>query len=354
MRICAFIFLSCVGFSISCGAADPDALSKAKDIYKEALSKQAELVDLAFERELKGATAAGNLDEIETLKKEQARFGADRKLPTSVRMKGTSLKYTKAADAAQERLVVVYEKEIKAITRAMKIEEAKTLRDELKAFVAGEPADRPAIAVVPLPAKPLPAKLPTVPVVPIAPEVSVNVSPTVQITSAAWTYWNRFGVVDDYAESVVREAAQALSQTGELTANVATLGNLNGKKGSKILELQLRAGTALIEFDLREGSVLRMAQATPAELQAKGTRIGVTPVELLAARYATKSGPLVSVDKHEACAVALKNSEVDITVPIFTDFAFGQQKIARFTFRVGETILELKAEEMSLIRIQDQ
>ncbi len=354
MRICAIILLWSVGFSVSYGAQEPDALSKAKAVYKEALGKQVELVDLAFERELKGATAAGDLDAIETLRKEQERFGKHRELPTSVGMKGPAQKYVKAVDAAKERLVVVYEKEIKAITRALKIEDAKTLREELKAFVAGGPVDRPAIVViVPITAKPLPQP-PTASVVPEVPEEGVAVPATVQITSAAWTYWNRFGVVDTYAESVVREAGQALSKTGTLTADVATFGTLNNKKGSKILELQLRAGTALIEFDLREGSVLRMAQATPAELQAKGTRIGESPVELLSASYATKSGKIAPVDKSAACALALENSAVDITVPIFTDFAFGQQKIALFSFRVGETILNLKAEEMSLIRIQDK
>lgn len=360
MRICAIILLWSVGFSVSCGAEEPDALSKAKAVYKEALAKQVELVDLAFERELKGATAAGNLDEIETLKQEQERFGADRKLPTSVRMKGPALKYTKGMDAAKERLVVVYEKEIKTITRAMKIEEAKALRDELKAFVAGEPADRPAIAIVPLPVKPLPATVKPLPKPPVKPPIApvsspegVAASAKVQITSASWSYWNRFGFVDDYAESVVQEAALALSKTGELTANVATFGNLNNKRGSKILELQMRAGTALIRLDLREGSVLRMTQAIPGELQAKGTRIGKTPVELISATYATKSGKIAPVDKFEACVVALEKTAVDITIPIFTDFAFGQPKVALFTFRVGETIFDLKAEEMSLIRIDE-
>ena len=353
MRVWAVIFLCAFGFSLSCGAEEPDALSKAKVAYKDALAKQVELVDLAFERELKGATSAGNIDEVETLKQEQQRFSANRTMPASVRMKGPAQKYTKALDAAKERLVGVYEKEIKATTRAMKIEEAKTLREALKAFAAGGPVDPPAIAVVPFPVQPLPKPAFKPPTAPVSPAEGVNPPAKVQITSAAWTYWNRFAVVDDYAESVVRVAAQTLSQTGELTVNVETFGKLNGKKGGNILELQMRAGTALIGFDLREGSVLRMSQATPEDLQAKGTHIGDTPVELLSASYATKSGQLAPVDKLAACVRALEKSEVDITIPIFTDFAFGQQKIALFKFRVGETILDLTAEEMSLIRIQE-
>ncbi len=340
MKICAILFLCAVGNSVSWGADEPETLAKAKAAYSEAVSKQVELVDLAFERELKGATAAGNLGEIETLKKEQERFSTDRNLPTSVRMKGSALKYTKAVDAAKDRLVVVYEKEIKTITRTMKFEEAKRVQAEMKAFIAGVPFDRPAIVKTPLPAKPALPKEPSV--IPTSP----------QISSASWSYWNRFRFVDDYAKSVVHEAAQVLSEKGELTVNADTFGKLNGKNAGKILELQMRAGTALIRFDLREGSVLRMAQATPAELQAKGTRIGATPVELLSASYATKSGKIAPVDKLEACAVALEKSAVDITIPIFTDFAFGQPKVALLKFRVGETILDLKAEEMSLIRIE--
>lgn len=348
MKICAILFLCAVGNSVSWGADEPETLAKAKAAYSEAVSKQVELVDLAFERELKGATAAGNLGEIEALKKEQERFSTDRNLPTSVRMKGSALKYTKAVDAAKDRLVVVYEKEIKTITRTMKFEEAKRVQAEMKAFIAGVPFDRPAIVKTPLPAKPALPRPPH----PAPPNEPAVMPASPQISSASWSYWNRFGFVDDYAKSVVHEAAQVLSEKGELTVNADTFGKLNGKNAGKILELQMRAGTALIRFDLREGSVLRMAQATPAELQAKGTRIGATPVELLSASYATKSGKIAPVDKFEACVVALEKSAVDITIPIFTDFAFGQPKVALLKFRVGETILDLKAEEMSLIRIE--
>ena len=115
-----------------------EEIDKAQSLFKNAQSKQSEILEEAFELKLKKAIKAGDLDLVSELKTEQAAFLSSGQLPRSATMKVLAQKYAKSIDQAQAKFKNTYELKIKNETKAGHIDEAQVLQAELDALIAAD------------------------------------------------------------------------------------------------------------------------------------------------------------------------------------------------------------------------
>jgi hypothetical protein len=113
-----------------------EAIGEGERAHRRALAAARSDLLSAFDLELKRIAKTGNLDGIDALQVRQAAFEKDGKLPMSTTLYGASASHEAARKAAHIALVQVYSESIIALTQALRIDEARELRDKRDALVA--------------------------------------------------------------------------------------------------------------------------------------------------------------------------------------------------------------------------
>jgi hypothetical protein len=320
---------------------DSDAeLEKAKKAFKDAVSKQKELLSAGFERKLTEVTRLGNLSAVEELKTEQAEFQKQGTLPESAIMKSFVEKYSKAVESAQERLKTSFEKRVKALTRAGDIEAAKAAQIELEGLLQG-PAPQ-AKAAVPANAAPNKAAMPKKP---------AGSRADVSVVRAIWRPDGAFNEPGGIEQLEVTETvANILLGRGNVPISRSDLGTFTNQNASLSLFLELRIFQTAVHLRLSEGSSIVLGSALPSDAQLPGARMGTTPLELIQVLWKADRGD-AQADLTQAATEQLQVGPLSIEPPVFEDIAFGIPKQAIFRFRAGSQIMEIRATDRSTLVI---
>ena len=122
----AFILFFCFG-SVARAQYQSDKLDAAKQAFREAESKQAAKVISALRGLVERSQNSGDLDAVIELKKELDAFGSFRKSPASVSMRSYDVQLRQLV----RRLNVVFENEVRDLTKAGDIDNATALQKEL-------------------------------------------------------------------------------------------------------------------------------------------------------------------------------------------------------------------------------
>jgi hypothetical protein len=312
-------------------ADSSDDLSKSKAAYEETLAKQKELLSTAFERKLADVRRMGDLDGVEQLTAEHERFQADGGLPESTVMKSFVQKYTKAVDTAKDRLKASYEKQVKALTRAEKIQEAQEIQRQLDRILSGkgdaeEPQNTPEPENVP--------------------EASEETAIT--FDQALWRYDGVRGAQSNQELNATRVFQEKLSSEGRFDVTPDVLGTLGDKDASRSLYLALRVFRVPVHLRLAEGSSIVFGTTGPDDENKRGTRMGNTRLELMDVTWKSDDAE-DTVDLTKPVLERLLKEPVEIVPPLFPGDTPKEKMRAVFRFRTGPQTVEFHAAATSIV-----
>jgi hypothetical protein len=295
--------------------AGDEVLQKAKSTYTELVEKQKEQMDDAFKKAIADATKAGRLQDIETLNREREAFTQSGLTPGSVAMKPAVQRYVRSTKAAFGKVKTVYDREIKAETKAENLVNAKALQQELSELQAGlgdSAQDRELIEVL----------------------------------SATWAYDGRFGGNDGTTADVLDKVRQELKQ-GKLEVGLHTLGVLSGVAATKAVTMRVRAADATLNLRLAEGSSFEVGELTQSQAKAESFKIPGSSLEVLSAVWLPQ-GSGESTDGTADYIQRLKAGAVDLSPKVFPNIANRQVRALDVTFRIATQRITVRKTEGSL------
>jgi len=112
----------------------PSFLREAKAAYTESVQKASELLLSAIEQQIQAATRSGDLDGVKSLMHQRDAFKEHGQLPVAASLKSAVATYSRSVDAARKRVIPLYERAIRELTREQLITAATALDKELKAL----------------------------------------------------------------------------------------------------------------------------------------------------------------------------------------------------------------------------
>jgi hypothetical protein len=132
-----FIFVLFIAVRISVADDDNDigdTLENAKSIYSDTVSKAKEDLLAAFDFAVQDVAKTGNLDGVKAILAEKKAFEAEDKLPTSQLLKKAAVDFKTSNDKARKTMTAAYDAAISSYTKALQIEKADAVKDELETF----------------------------------------------------------------------------------------------------------------------------------------------------------------------------------------------------------------------------
>jgi hypothetical protein len=235
--------------------------------------------------------------------------------PGSVAMKPAVQRYVRSTKAAFGKVKTVYDREIKAETKAENLVNAKALQQELSELQAGlgdSAQDRELIEVL----------------------------------SATWAYDGRFGGNDGTTADVLDKVRQELKQ-GKLEVGLHTLGGLSGVAATKAVTMRVRAADATLNLRLAEGSSFEVGELTQSQAKAESFKIPGSSLEVLSAVWLPQ-GSGESTDGTADYIQRLKAGAVDLSPKVFPNIANRQVRALDVTFRIATQRITVRKTEGSL------